>query len=129
MKLVARYLLLLAAPLFAPTALMEQAAPSTATLGHREVDLAITYTSQRSDLVSKPTFWLQGGGIELSTQTYCGLGLAANAIGTEVGASADSGSGLTVLTTTFGPRYTWYRPMGASPPVMSATSIDPVISY
>lgn len=60
MKLLARYLLLLAAPLFVPTALMAQAAPSTATLDHREVDLAITYTSQRSDLVSKPTFWLQG---------------------------------------------------------------------
>jgi hypothetical protein len=82
--------------------------------GHQEVDLAVTYTAQHSNLVSTPTFWQQGGSVELSTQTYRGLGIAANIAGTTIDSAANSGVGLTMVTTTFGPRYTWYRPAGAA---------------
>lgn len=105
MRLLARYFLLLAAPLTMTVSLKAQS--------HQEVDLAVTYTAQHSNLVSTPTFWQQGGSIELSTQTYRGLGIAANVTGTTIDNAADSGVGLSMVTTTFGPRYTWHRPMGA----------------
>lgn len=105
MRLLAQYFLLLAAPLTMTVSLRAQ--------DHQEVDLAVTYTAQHSNLVSSPTFWQQGGSIELSTQTYRGLGIAANVTGTTIDNAADSGVGLSMVTTTFGPRYTWNRSMGA----------------
>lgn len=110
MQLRPRYFLLLAAPLFLTVGLRAQALASTSTSGHQEVDLAVTYTAQHSNLVSNPTFWQQGGSIELSAQAYHGFGIAANVTGTNVGDAANSGADLTMVTTTFGPRYTWYRP-------------------
>jgi hypothetical protein len=96
MHLRFRYFLLLAAPLFLMTVnLKAQAVATGSTSGHQEVDLAVTYTAQYSNLVSDPTFWHQGGSIELSTQTYRGFGLS-------------------MVTATFGPRYTWYRPIGGA---------------
>jgi len=113
MHLRFRYLLLLAVPLFLTSSLRAQAVASTSTPGHQEVDLAVTYTAQHSNLVSNPTFWQQGGSAELSAQVYHGFGAAANITGTNVGEAANSGVGLTMVTATFGPRYTWYRPSGA----------------
>lgn len=105
MRLLAQYFLLFAAPFTMTVSLKAQ--------GHQEVDLAVTYTAQHSNLVSTPTFWQQGGSIELSTQTYRGLGIAAHVTGTTIDNAADSGVGLSMVTTTFGPRYTWHRPTGA----------------
>lgn len=112
MQLVSRYFLLLAAPLLLTASLKAQA--NATASGHQEVDLAVTYTAQHSNLVSTPTFWQQGGGIELSTQTYRGFGVAANIAGTNVNAAANSGVGLTMVTATFGPRYTWNKSLGAA---------------
>jgi hypothetical protein len=115
MHLRFRYFLLLAAPLFLMTGnLKAQAVATGSTSGHQEVDLAVTYTAQYSNLVSDPTFWHQGGSIELSTQTYRGFGAAANIAGTQIGNAANSGVGLSMVTATFGPRYTWYRPIGSA---------------
>jgi hypothetical protein len=110
-----RYFLLLVAPLFLTTvSLKAQAVASGIASGHQEVDLAVTYTAQYSNLVSDPTFWHQGGSIELSTQTYRGFGIAANIAGTQIGNAANSGVGLSMVTATFGPRYTWYKPIGGA---------------
>lgn len=115
MHLRFRYFLLLAAPLFLATiSLRAQAVATSSTPGHQEVDLAVTYTAQYSNLVSDPTFWHQGGSIELSTQTYRGFGIAANIAGTQIGNAANSGVGLSMVTATFGPRYTWYRSIGSA---------------
>jgi hypothetical protein len=111
MHTVSRYFLLLAASLLTTSGLMAQA-PATSSLGHSEVDLAVTYTAQHSNLVSNPTFWQQGGSVELSAQIYHGWGAAANITGTNVGSAADSGIGLSMVTATFGPRYTWSKPNG-----------------
>jgi len=113
MHLRSRYFLLFAAPLLLTVGLSAQTPATASTPGHQEVDLAMTYTVQHSNLVSNPTFWQQGGSVELSTQTYRGFGIAANIAGTNVGDAANSGTGLTMITTTFGPRYTWYRQTGA----------------
>jgi hypothetical protein len=113
MHLRSRYFLLLASPLLLTVSLRAQAVATGPTPSHQEVDLAVTYTVQHSNLVSNPTFWQQGGSVELSTQTYRGFGIGANITGTNVGDAANSGTGLTMVTATFGPSYTWYRPTGA----------------
>lgn len=114
MHSVSRYFLLLAALLLTTSGLRAQATATTGSMaGHQEADLAVTYTAQYSNLVSTPTFWHQGGGIELSTQTYRGLGVTANITGTETGTAANSGYGLTIVTADFGPRYTYFKPIGA----------------
>ena len=113
MHLRPQYLLLLAAPLVATAGLKAQAVPAAATSGHHEADIAVTYTEQYSNLVSTPTFWHGGGGIELSTQLYHGLGVTANVAGTQTDNAASSGIGLTLVTATFGPRYTYYKSLGS----------------
>jgi hypothetical protein len=108
------YFLLLGASLLATTGLSAQQAATASGPGHQEVDLAVTYTEQYSNLVSTPTFWHGGGSIELSAQVYRGFGAVANVAGTQTGNAANSGVGLTLLTATFGPRYTFYHPFGAA---------------
>jgi hypothetical protein len=97
--------LLLAASLLVPACLKAQ-------IDHHEVNLAVTYSEQYSNLVSTPTFWHSGGSIELSAQLRHGFGVAVNVAGTQTD-NAGSGIGLTLVTATFGPRYTFYHPMGA----------------
>lgn len=111
MNLRSKSLLLLTGSLLIPANLKAQTVKGN-LLGHQEVDVAVTYTVQHSNLVSTPTFWQQGGSVELSAQAYHGWGAAANITGTHVGSAANSGVGLSMVTTTFGPRYTWYKPNG-----------------
>jgi hypothetical protein len=107
----AKFSLLLAASLLVPATLKAQV-PYPAK-DHQEVDVAVTYTEQYSNLVSTPTFWHNGGSIELSAQLAHGFGLAANVAGTQTDNAAGSGIGLSLVTATFGPRYTYYQPLGA----------------
>jgi hypothetical protein len=51
---------------------------------------------------------MQGGSIELGTNTWRGLGIAANITGTHTGAIAGTAIPLSIVTTTFGPRYRWH---------------------
>lgn len=75
----------------------------------REVDVAVTFNAQRSNLTPGQFFWRQGGSFELSAQAYHGLGIAMNIAGLEAGNILGTGINLDTLTTTFGPRYTWHR--------------------
>jgi hypothetical protein len=108
-----RYFLPLVAPLLAVAGLHAQAVPAASTSDNHEVDVAVTYTEQYSNLVATPTFWQPGGSVELSAQVYRGLGLAANITGNTVPNAANSGIGLSIVSADFGPRYTYYRPIGA----------------
>jgi hypothetical protein len=76
---------------------------------HQEVDLAVTYSAEHSNLTNGENFWRQGGSIELSAEAFHGLGVAANVTGTHVDTAGNSGAPLTTITTAFGPRYTWSR--------------------
>ena len=78
--------------------------------GHNEVDLAVIYAAQRSNLNTGSFFWRQGGSFELSTVMTHGLGIAMDITGGEAKNIAGTGIDLNTLTTTFGPRYTWSRP-------------------
>jgi peptidoglycan-associated lipoprotein len=113
MQLRSKYFLLFAVSLLASAKAIAQSGNAVSTPGHQEMDLAVTYTEQYSNLVSTPTFWHSGGSVEFSTQLYHGFGLAANATGTQIDSSDNHGIGLSLVTVTFGPRYTWYHPIGA----------------
>jgi len=76
-----------------------------------ELDLAITYSAQRGNLTSGENFWAQGGGAELTATVYHGLGITANVTGTHAANINSSGVGLTLVTATFGPSYTWAVPV------------------
>ena len=78
------------------------------------MDFAVTYTEQYSNLVSTPTFWHSGGSTELSAQLRHGFGMAANVAGTQTNNAAGSGVGLSLVTATFGPRYTYYKLLGSA---------------
>jgi hypothetical protein len=81
-----------------------------------EFDVAITYNVQRSNLTSGEDFWAHGGSAELTATFYHGLGMAANVTGTHAANISSSGVGLTLVTATFGPTYTWaVPPHGNSP--------------
>ena len=75
----------------------------------QEIDLAVTYLAQRSNLTPGQFFWRQGGDFELSTQGPHGLGIAMNIAGSEATNILGSGIDLNTFTTTFGPRYTWHH--------------------
>lgn len=74
-----------------------------------EVDLAFTYTAQRSNLTPGQFFWRQGGTLELSAEAHHGLGIAMNIAGSEASNILGTGISLHTLTTTFGPRYTLHH--------------------
>jgi Outer membrane protein beta-barrel domain len=85
-------------------------AAQTPANNHPEVDFAVTYSAQRSNLTTGSFFWTQGGSFEISTQTYRGFGIAMNLTGLQATNIQGTGIDLDTITTTFGPRYTWSRP-------------------
>jgi hypothetical protein len=79
-----------------------------ATDRSREVDLAVTYLEQRSNITPGQFFWRQGGALEGSTEIYHGLEIAGSLSGSEANNIQGTGVDLNAFTATFGPRYTWY---------------------
>ena len=74
-----------------------------------KIDLAITFTGERSlRAATSDSFWMQGGSLELGTNTWRGLGIAANVTGTHASAIDGTTIPLSIVTTTFGPRYRWH---------------------
>jgi hypothetical protein len=73
------------------------------------LDLSITYIGERSlKAQTSQNFWLQGGSIELGANVWRGWGIAADVTGTHTGSIGSSGLPLSLVTTTFGPRYRWH---------------------
>jgi len=72
-----------------------------------EMDLAVTFSAQRSGVIGGNSFWAQGGSAELSATVSHGFGVAMNIAGLRASNISSSGVNLTMVTTTFGPRYTW----------------------
>jgi opacity protein-like surface antigen len=102
-----RYLLLLGAATLTTNSLRGQApAP------HRELDLAVTSVSQRSNITPGNFFWRQGGALELSTEVHRGFGVAVNLAGSKASNILGTGIDLDTFTVTGGPRYTWHQSNG-----------------
>jgi len=74
-----------------------------------KLDVAGTFTTVRSLRSGTPdSFWMQGGSIELGTNSWHGLGVAANVSGFHTGSVNGTGIPLSIVTATFGPRYRWH---------------------
>jgi hypothetical protein len=71
------------------------------------IDLAVTYDALHSNHITGQNFWMQGGAVELGARFYRGLGIAARVEGNHAGASSSAAVPLSLVTTVFGPRYTW----------------------
>ena len=114
MRFIVSGLLFVGTAFLLPTALEAQQQSTTAE-SRPEIDLAVTYTAQRSNLTTSPIFWPQGAGVELSTIVYHGFGVAANIAGTHASDISSLGQDLTMVTATFGPRYTWSHRIHGQP--------------
>jgi opacity protein-like surface antigen len=74
-----------------------------------KLDVAFTFLAERSlQTTTSDTFWMQGGSIELGTNVWHGLGIAANVSGTHANAVGATTVPLSLVTATFGPRYRWH---------------------
>ena len=74
-----------------------------------KIDVAVTFAAEHSLRSATPdNFWMQGGSIELGTNTWRGLGIAANISGTHTSAVGATNIPLSFVTATFGPRYRWH---------------------
>lgn len=75
----------------------------------QQLDLAVTYTAARSLKASSgQNFWMQGGSIELGANVWHGWGAAADVSGMHTTSIGNSGIPISLVTTTFGPRYRWH---------------------
>ena len=83
-----------------------QAMPASQT---PKVDVAVTMVAERSLRSATPdNFWMEGGSIELGTNSWRGFGIAANISGTHTGAISGTTIPLSLVTATFGLRYRWH---------------------
>ena len=82
------------------------------TQARPELDIAFTYTAQHSNTTAGHGFWMQGGSAQLSSTVYRGLGVVADVTTTRASRINGTGVNLTLVTTTFGPRYTFTLPAG-----------------
>jgi hypothetical protein len=74
-----------------------------------KLDLAVSYLSEYSLAANtSKSFWLQGGSIELGTNTWKGLGAVANISGLHASSIGSSGIPLNLVMVTFGGRYRWH---------------------
>jgi hypothetical protein len=74
------------------------------------VEVAILYNPLLSNVVSANRFWMQGGSIQVNGQLWHGWGVMTDVSGLHAQTASNSGVGLDLVTTTFGPRYRWSRP-------------------
>src|ERR1700758_5382223 len=71
------------------------------------VEVAIAYDSLLSNVVRSNRFWMQGGSIQVAGEFWHGLGVEADISGLHTQNANNTGVGLDMVTTTFGPRYRW----------------------
>jgi predicted porin len=87
---------------FASALLLHAQAPS-------RLDLSVSYLGEYSLAANTvQNFWMQGGSIELGTNTYRGLGIVACVSGTHASSIGNGGIPISIVTATFGGRYRWH---------------------
>ena len=103
--LAAVLILLLAAPLAAQATASKPA--QTASVAPDSLQVAVTYNATLTNPVSGANFWMQGGSVQLEGRFYRGLGAVADIAGAHIANINSTGVGLDLITTVFGPRYTF----------------------
>jgi hypothetical protein len=90
--------------LLSGTGILHAQAPPSSRL-----DFSITYVAEHSlKAQTSQNFWMQGGSIELGANVWRGWGIAADVTGTHACSIGSSNLPLSLVTTTFGPRYRWH---------------------
>ncbi|MGH9560021.1 MAG: hypothetical protein ACRD3S_01080 [Terracidiphilus sp.] len=82
-------------------------ADTAASSAANGIDIAVTYSTARSNAVGGSSFWMQGGGVQVHGRIYRGLGVVGDFTGLHENNIQSSGVGLDLITVTVGPRYTW----------------------
>jgi hypothetical protein len=70
-----------------------------------QIDVATTFAADRTNPVSGSNQWLKGGSIELGATAWHDLGIATKVTGLTTDSLGSQGVPLSLLLTTFGPRY------------------------
>lgn len=78
----------------------EKAAPAN-------LDLAVTYNPTLANVTTPQGFGMQGGSVQVQARVWRRIGIVADVAELHNGNVNGSGVALDLLTTTFGPRYTW----------------------
>jgi len=79
--------------------------PSEPARGSLEV--AVLYNPLLTNVVSANRFTMQGGTVQVQEQFYRGWGAVADVSLLHTSSSGNGGAGLDLVTSTFGPRYSW----------------------
>jgi hypothetical protein len=72
-----------------------------------KLDVAVLYDSLLTNVVRANRFWMQGGSVQVDGRFWRGLGVEADVSGFHAQNANNAGVGLDMVTTTFGPRYSW----------------------
>ncbi len=114
---ICRTVLLVGACMLTGAPVWGQQSQKPATPGPVFIDMAVTYSPERTELVpGSCCFWMQGGGIDAAISFWHGLGLAASLTGEHAG-NYVPGMDVNILGYMAGPRYTytaWNRPAGST---------------
>ena len=70
-------------------------------------ELALTYDSVLANVTTGSEFWMQGGSAQLQARLWHGLSAVADIAGLHTANANETGTGLDLISATFGPRYTW----------------------
>lgn len=98
----------IAGALAVPRIAAQTTAPSaTAARIKFPLSVAITYDATLANAITSQSFWMQGGRVQLCGDFYHGLGMVADIAGMHAGNIRSTSVSLDMVTTTFGPRYTW----------------------
>ena len=74
-----------------------------------KLDFGVTFVADRSlQANTSQNFWMEGGAAELGANVWKGWGIAADVMGAHVGAVGNGNVPLSLVITTFGPRYRWH---------------------
>jgi hypothetical protein len=73
------------------------------------LDFAVSYIAASPlQKNNNQNYYLQGGSAELGSAGWHGLGVALNVSGSHTASIGSTGTALSLVTTTFGPRYRWH---------------------
>jgi hypothetical protein len=68
---------------------------------------ALTYDSVLANVTTGNEFSMQGGSLQVQARLWRSLSVVADVAGLHTGNVNNTGTGLSLITITFGPRYTW----------------------
>jgi hypothetical protein len=98
--------------LAAPGAATAQSRPHAQTV-KSGLDLAVTFVGDRTNPVGGENTWLTGGGVELGINAWHGLGAAVHVTGLHSASINAQNVPISLVTTTFGPRYRYTKPFAS----------------